>query len=1485
MWMYSVKPQPPQSYLPKTYVVNDGREQVNYCPNSIQSNRQCQSEAELIAGFTDVEIKPGQDRYRGWHLVRSSNVRITGDYLTPYLNTSGGVAREGLMHFGGNKSIIWDEWDYDDKVTRTYGMSLYAAAVFVCPPGMESISTTNPDDASALCQRTNVGRYIRVQRRQYLSCPVNDNPCHPSSTDKTRAETDFIFAGRPFTRYYHSLRESRPAGYSMGNGWLNSYSAQLYDAYMGRTMVTHDGSWAPYVPVSTGHWLVPSLNNASLDQQGDGSWQLIESSGEISTFVNGRLTAMRMPSVPDNDVSFEYEGDGKLSRVLDRAGRALLFGYDRWSRLSTITLPDGVVFTYGYDSSDNLISVSSSQGGVKQYHYGEVGLSANRDPGLLTGITYEDGRRYASFGYDTHGRVLLSTLLDNNGQSVDATRIYYSADNAAQVTTASGAERHYTYTSDGYHNPLSITDANGTVSYTYDGYGQLVSRSDFNGVQTHYGYTNGQLTQMVAAFDTDVQRKEETEWDALARKPFERRAYDAGNILIEKTNWTYNPRGQILTTARTDPATGVSRTTANTWCEQSDIDNGTCPRIGLLLSIDGPRTDTADITTYTYYPSDDPACATEPTTCPHRKGDLWKVTNALGQVTETLAYDGAGRPLSVRDANGVITDFRYDARGHLTLRKVRGGSEAESRITRIAYWPTGLVKRVTQPDGSYTVYHYDAAQRLIGIDDNAGNRIRYTLDNAGNRIKEDTRDPSGTLTRRLSRVHDELGRLQSQADAYGHATGYAYDANGNATSTTDALGRQTANVYDPLNRLVATLQDVGGIEAQTQFTYDAQDNLTRVTDPKGLHTDYTYNGLGDLLQLSSPDTGITQYTYDSAGNRSSQTDARGKTQTYTYDALNRLTQITGPSRKYLYDSGNTSVCPAGERFNKGRLSGFNDPSGTTRYCYNRFGDLTQKVQTTNGLVFATRYSYDSAGRLTATTYPDGAVLDAVYDGNGQVAELGVTPNGGSRQIVLSGVTYAPFGPATGWQYGNGRILLRSLNRNYQPESIHDDAADGLSLRYGFDEVGNLTLLRQADQNKKLAQYGYDGLNRLTQVMDGPTGTPIETYAYDATGNRTELTSAGITTAYAYGPDSHRLDKVGNIARLYDAAGNTTKIGGNARQFVYDNSGRMTQVKSGGVITRQYEYNAKGEQTRGHLDADSAYFSYDEAGHLLGEYGGDGNPKQQLLWFGDLPVGVLQGAGPSQALHYIEPDHLGTPRAIIDGTRNVAIWEWKLTGEAFGATPPNQDPDQDGNAFTFNLRFPGQRYDEVTGLNYNYFRDYDPVTGRYIESDPIGIDAGPATYGYALLNPTGGIDPSGLLTLLYYRAANVLWVMPGKGAPYKIHASSGRSDCNQCTERDRNKGPIPRGDYRAYARELSDPNFVGDAMRNLRGDWGDWRVRLWPDDAAATHGRDGFFLHGGWQPGSAGCIDVGGGIFGDDITDRLANDIKADPDGVIHVRVR
>ena len=104
--------------------------------------------------------------------------------------------------------------------------------------------------------------------------------------------------------------------------------------------------------------------------------------------------------------------------------------------------------------------------------------------------------------------------------------------------------------------------------------------------------------------------------------------------------------------------------------------------------------------------------------------------------------------------------------------------------------------------------------------------------------------------------------------------------------------------------------------------------------------------------------------------------------------------------------------------------------------------------------------------------------------------------------------------------------------------------------------------------------------------------------------------------------------------------------------------------------------------------------------------------------------------------------MNTPR-VVTNSAGATVWQWD--GEAFGNTPPNANPSGQGN-LTFNLRFPGQYYDAETNLNYNGHRDYDPSTGRYIQSDPIGLDAGQlSTYAYVGGNPISHTDPSGLIT--------------------------------------------------------------------------------------------------------------------------------------------
>jgi len=125
----------------------------------------------------------------------------------------------------------------------------------------------------------------------------------------------------------------------------------------------------------------------------------------------------------------------------------------------------------------------------------------------------------------------------------------------------------------------------------------------------------------------------------------------------------------------------------------------------------------------------------------------------------------------------------------------------------------------------------------------------------------------------------------------------------------------------------------------------------------------------------------------------------------------------------------------------------------------------------------------------------------------------------------------------------------------------------------------------------------------------------------------------------------------------------------------------------------------------------------------------------------IQTGNVQCSGTTQAsLHYIEADHLNTPR-LISNMAQQTLWRWDQT-EPFGDMPANENPWNLGK-FEFNLRFPGQYRDRETNLSYNYFRDYDSHAGRYVQSDPIGLAGGLNTYSYVGGNPVSESDPDGL----------------------------------------------------------------------------------------------------------------------------------------------
>ncbi|WP_285448904.1 RHS repeat-associated core domain-containing protein [Xanthomonas sp. LMC-A-07] len=1113
-------------------------------------------------------------------------------------------------------------------------------------------------------------------------------------------------------------------------------------AYLSRP----DGQAIQFTQVE-GVWIPDTGRSEILEKLPDSpGWIVTLTNGETEEYSSlGELK--RISKASGRFATLNYSTSGFLENVRDDQGRTLSFHYNNDNLVDHIIAPDGKKIVFNYDSK-LLRSVTYPDGFQKIYLYNEEGyVNPYTSPGSLTGVVDESGNRLSSTWYDANNKAYKTGLANGADTfSISFSTMGGSLQSVANKPTGGWRESLMKFEKGNLIESSFSDGCDGcppkSVIYKYTN--GLLASIVRNGTLTKYEYDDENNEKIrLEAPESKFERRNETDWDKSKKAPISLRAYSHSGILLKNSIYTYNSRRQV--TSLSEQASGLlDRSIAYEYC---DLAGNSCPLLGLPSSKDGPQRGTTDRTSYDYYSADDATCTNVAGSCLYRKGDLKQVIMPSGQATNYLSYDGAGRPLSVKDANGIVTDYTYHPRGWLTASKVRGAddsSEADDRITRIDYWPTGLVKQVTQPDGAFTAFTYDAAHRLTDITDNAGNTVHYTLDNAGNRVKEDTKDAAGTLKRTLSRVYNQLGQLKTQATAGSDPTDFEYDANGNATKVTDALATATQSEYDPLNRLSRTLQDVAGIKANTTFDYDALDKLTKVTDPKGLDTRYEYNGFGDLVKLTSPDTGVTSYTYDSAGNRATQTDARGNTTAYGYDALNRLTKVTYPTSglnvSYTYDVTQTA-CASGETFSIGRLTKMQDGGAITQYCYNRFGDLVRKVQTSNGKALVLRYDYTVGGQLRRMTYPDGAVVDYVRNTQGQTTEVGVTPAGGSRQVLLGNASYYPFGPAAGWTYGNGRTLARRYDLDYRPQAIQDTRPGGLEAGFGFDPAGNLTALTPAGNPTPEIGLGYDALGRLTGLKDGNTGTLIDGYSYDATGNRLSAKVGTATQAYSYPADSHRLSAVAGVARTYDATGNTTAIGGTARQYTYDTTGRMTQARRAGAVTMNYRYNGRGEQVRRFLGTTNTYTLYDEAGHWLGDYDNNGAPKQQAIWLDDLPVGLLANAN---KLHYIEPDHLGSPRVVIDPTRDMAVWTWSLKGEAFGNTAPNQDPDGDGAALVLDMRFPGQRFDAASGLNQNYFRDYEAATGRYGQSDPIGLDGGSTTYSYTGSSPLMWKDTNGLV---------------------------------------------------------------------------------------------------------------------------------------------
>ncbi len=421
-----------------------------------------------------------------------------------------------------------------------------------------------------------------------------------------------------------------------------------------------------------------------------------------------------------------------------------------------------------------------------------------------------------------------------------------------------------------------------------------------------------------------------------------------------------------------------------------------------------------------------------------------------------------------------------------------------------------------------------------------------------------------------------------------------------------------------------------------------------------------------------------------------------------------------------------------------------DESGSTGYSYDLHGRLLTKTQIAKiGTVNYNQtlnYQYDNFGRLSLMTYPSGTQVTTTYGADGRPSELRVNGN-----LLLSNITYQPFGEPKSWTWGNNQAHVRSFDSDGRLKT-HRVGSDTRTLTY--DAASRIT--QTTDTNPVTNRsYDYDALDRLISQSDN---TGFKLWDYDANSNRTNTQLGATNYLYTLAASSNRLQTVaGPVMKTYtyDAAGNPLSDG--LTTFTWNAVGKLSTTINNSK-THAYKYNALDQRITKNGPLSSKFmFFYDPDGQLIGEYRDNASTaaptddwlvRQETIWLGDIPVAVIRkpsATSPIQ-IYYIHADHLNTPRVIVN-TGNTIVWRWENT-HPFGANLPDEDPDGNAQLFEYHPRFPGQYFDKETNLHYNYFRYYEPETGRYVSPDPIGLAGGINTYGYVAGNPMSFTDPTG-----------------------------------------------------------------------------------------------------------------------------------------------
>lgn len=1196
------------------------------------------------------------------------------------------------------------------------------------------------------------------------SCDGLGNPCSVSTGNKFQIETDWKAPIGPLevNRVYNSLfsdnvlSDNTPFGST--RAWTHNYAMRLYFTSSGTSIPSitlwredgkeiiatlRQGRTSPLL--GTTDWYVDPDTSLVLNQLSSG-WEIKDlKNNKVETYDSkGRLTRIDYLGNQFVTVGYPDATSFKANTVTDQFGRKLTLTYDTDGYLTSIKLPNTQIIQYSY-SGNTLWAVSRPSSGTKYYSYNEnTQVAPSKNPYLLTGISDELGHRFASYAYDEFDRGILTEHASNTQQF----RFNYS-DNNTQVTDPYGTQRQYSRSriSGTQHIRTVKRGAITESNLEYDSSGNLVRYEQFGQVTT-YEYDLGRNLEIkrIEAAGTAEERITTTQWHPTLALPTEIQEP------LRRINLTYDNTGNLLTRTITDLSTQKTRTWTCTY-----------NNLGQILTLNEP---TSAKTTYNY----------------DSTGNLLTVTDPAGLVISYSSYNTLGQPKVITFQNGHKITYTYDNLGRVlktvetrlnpsfetsynsTNKVVQWAqwiidlinqwcqsiglgtpfsgtgttsqtssamslSSSQSATTTYVYDNAGQLTQVTFPDGEILNYEYDEAQRLLLIRDSLGNTVNYTRNNAGAITNTTITDNYSNIALKTETVYDALGRVSQQQGNHNQIEQFSYDDLNQLTEQKNAFNQTSDYQYDALGRAKQQRNPAQGL---TEYQYDSLDQLKTVTDARGNTTTYHYNAFGDLESVNSPDTGLTTYQYDDAGRLIQYTDSQNNTHIYTYDSSERVRQKTDGSGS---NQLTTSFYYDGGQYGQGELTQTSNTNSSIRYTRDSAGNVIEKVMALKPNVpLRVQYNYTAGGKLSNILYPSGLKITYTYN-QGLLSNINSSTGG----KLLQNVRYTPMG-ISGWDWGTGYDQFNLVQDT--DGRINDISSTGILTRhYNFDVTDRITSINDSDSTLN-SVFNYDVMDRLTQqnIQLGDKNAVLS-YSYDANGNRIQQNKAenGISTdrALSIANTSNRINDYS-----YLATGQVTQD--DTRSYQYDAAGRSSQIqKNGSSIENRYD--PLGQRVIKYSSNNGVqsivYFVYNESGQLLGEYDQNRNRIREYIWLGDRLVGMFSQERPNVLLR-VHTDHLNTPRAVSEGDGDSRKVLWRLDGDQFGDVLPNEDVDANNIKFTMPLRHAGQYYDSEVGTFYNYYRDYDPATGRYVQSDPLGLFDGTNTYAYAYSNPVSYNDPTG-----------------------------------------------------------------------------------------------------------------------------------------------